>query len=100
QNLHHAPGDVDAGTRARSPVINKDCQCGPCKKSTEVRCVANETATYETDEQVNEDDRQQPGSEYSFETFRKFATILDTKHKEDANQSKQCSGGPGGRSVH
>ena len=44
--------------------------------------VADETATNKADEQVNKNNRQQPGPEDALETFRKLASKLDTKNKQ------------------
>src|SRR6185369_4678747 len=57
-----------------------------------MRRVADKTTTNETDEKVDEDDRQQARAEHSFETFGQLAPIFDAKNKQHTHEAKQRTG--------
>src|SRR5690242_3988770 len=68
-DLQRAPRSRNTRTRAGPAIVDEERERSACEKSSEVRRVADISASYKTDEQVYENDRQQARAKHALETF-------------------------------
>ena len=91
--------DRHAGRLARPFVTHHQSQRRAGKQAAQVRGIIDDSATHKSNRQIEQNDRQQPRSKGSFETFRQLAPVFHSKNEEHADQTKQRARRAGRRIV-